>query len=380
MNAALQAFLGHIRSLPEVISPMVAAVEPRARSVISTPDIYSIRHIIVTGSGDSYIAAQSAAPALRAWTGLPVQALAAMEVSRYLTLGIKQHADRLRGTLVVCVSHSGEAARVVEAAQRTRAAGARTLAITAHTDSRLGRVVDSVLDIGVGAGGVPGTSSYCASLLGIFLLGIRVAEVRLCISMDAANALRHALIQLPPLMAQSIVTCERALGPLTQGWGHYRVADILGSGPGAGAAAYGAAKLIEAAGIHAVGQDIEEFFHLNYFIEDALKTPLVLFAPARSAAASRALELCDAVQALGRPFLLLTDDPQFGPSERSIALPSVAEWLSPVLAIIPATILAASWADGIGAEYFRGHAGRWSASRAAALVRGSAIEPGSIEE
>jgi len=375
MSQALTAFLEHIRSLPESLPRLLDAIEPRARQVLSTPEIYRIRQIVLTGSGDSYIAAQSAAPALRSWTGLPVLSLGAMDTARYLTLGKTQYPQRLRGTLVVCVSHSGEAARVVEAAQRTRAAGAQTLALTAHPDSRLGRAAANVLALHVqDAGDVPGTSSYCASLLGLYLLGMRVAEVRMCIGMDAANALRGALLQLQAPMAHAIGICEEPLATRAQAWAHFRVADILGSGPGAGAAAYGAAKLIEATGIHAVSQDIEEFFHMNYFVADPTEVPTLLFAGARSAGSSRAQELCRTLKDLERPFLLLTDDGAFGPPEHSLVLPAVPEWLLPLLGVIPAALLAAFWADRIGAEYFRGHSGHWRASQSGGLTRGSSIE------
>jgi len=376
----LPTFLAHIRCLPELLPRLVEAIEPRARRVLSTPEIYRVRQIILTGSGDSHIAAESAAPALRAWTGLPVQPLKAMDAARYLTQGTKKYSERLRGCLVVCVSHSGEAARVIEAAQRTRASGAQTLALTAHPDSRLGHAAANVLALTVpDAGTVPGTSSYCASLLGLYLLGIRIAEVRLRISMDAANALRNALTKLQAPMARAIEICEEPLMARAQAWAHCRVADVLGSGPGAGAAAYSAAKLIEATGIHAVSQDIEEFFHLNYFVADPAEVATLVFSGASSTGAGRARELCTTLQDLGRPFLLLTDDAAFGPPEHSLVLPAVPEWLSPLLAVIPATLLAALWADRSGAEYFRGHSGRWRASQSGALVRGSAIEPASLE-
>jgi glucosamine--fructose-6-phosphate aminotransferase (isomerizing) len=133
-------------------------------------------------------------------------------------------------------------------------------------------------------------------------------------------------------------------------------------------------------GIHAVAEDIEEFFHLNYFVADPTAVPTLVFAGARSAGSSRARELCKTLQDLGRPFLLLTDDATFGLPEHSLVLPVVPEWLSPLLAVIPATLLAALWADRSGADYFRGHSGRWRASQSGALVRGSAIEPASEEE
>jgi glutamine---fructose-6-phosphate transaminase (isomerizing) len=381
MSPLLQSFFGHIRSLPEELPRLLQAIEPRARLVLSTPEIYSIRQIILTGSGDSLIAAASVVPALRAWTGLPVQAVGAMEASRYLALAPKPHAMSLRASLVVCVSHSGEAARVLEAAQRTRAAGALTLALTAHRDSRLGRTTMKVLDLPWLEAGTPlNTFSYCASLLGLYLLGIRIAEARLRISMDSANALRRSLSGLQDSMATSIACCEAPLAARARSWERCQAADILGSGPATGAAAYCAAKLIEAAGIHAAAHDIEEFFHIEYFVANPTALPTVVFAPARSLAAGRVSELLPTLQQLGRPFLLLTDDPAFGPPHDTLALPGTHELFTPLLDIIPAAMLAAFWADQIGAEPFRGHDGPWRSSHAAALVRGSAIQSLTAED
>jgi glutamine---fructose-6-phosphate transaminase (isomerizing) len=381
MRPHLQSLLAHIRRLPEELPRLLQAIEPRARLVLSTPDIYGIRQIILTGSGDSLIAATSVVPALRAWTGLPVQAVGAMEASRYLALTAAPRSMVLRASLVVCVSHSGEAARVVEAAQRTRAAGALTLALTAHPDSRLGRATMKVLDLPWLEAATPlNTFSYCASLLGLYLLGIRIAEARMRISMDRANALRRSLSGLKDSMATSIACCEAPLATRARAWEHCHAADILGSGPAAGAAAYCAAKLIEAAGIHAVAHDIEEFFHLGYFIANPTTLPTVVFAPARSLAAGRVSELLPVLQQLGRPVLLLTDDAAFGPPHDTLALPGTHELLTPLLDIIPAVMLAAFWADQIGAEPFRGHDGPWRSSHAAALVRGSAIQSLTAED
>ena len=83
----LDDFLVQIKSLPELIPEVVATMEPPARTILSTPEIYGVRQIILTGSGDSYFAAASVAPAMRAWTGLPVQAMTAMEAARYVDAG-----------------------------------------------------------------------------------------------------------------------------------------------------------------------------------------------------------------------------------------------------------------------------------------------------
>jgi glucosamine--fructose-6-phosphate aminotransferase (isomerizing) len=72
-----------IASLAELVKTQTQAISDRGRLTLPVPDIYGIRQIILTGSGDSYFAGVAAAPAIRAWTGLPVQAMVSMEASRY---------------------------------------------------------------------------------------------------------------------------------------------------------------------------------------------------------------------------------------------------------------------------------------------------------
>ena len=78
-----------------------------------------------------------------------------------------------------------------------------------------------------------------------------------------------------------------------------------------------------------VQQDIEEFFHLNYFVAEPAEVATLVFAGAGSAASSRTRELSRTLQDLGRPFLLLTDDATFDLPEHSLVLPVVAITDSP---------------------------------------------------
>lgn len=371
MATSLRHYLGQIRALPDLLPPMVLETERRVRQVLSIPEIFGIREIVLTGSGDSHIAALAAASAIRAWTGLAVQPMVSMEASRYLG-----SADgRLTSRLVICISHSGEAARTVEAAERLAKSGALTLAVTANGGSRLGRAARRVLDVaGPAAAAAPGAGSYIASLLGLYLLGIRIGEVRMRFTMAEADALRKRITDFAAPLAAAIPFCEEPLAACATAWRGMRAADVLGSGPGFGSASYMAAKLVEAAGIHAAAQDIEEFFHLNYFIAAPEATPAIVFAPARAASAGRAAELIATLGELGRPHLIVSDDASFAPQNHTLALPTVDEWLAPVLHVIPAALLAVSWADRSEAVHFRGHAGPWRSSEGAGLVRNSRIE------
>ena len=53
----------------------------------------------------------------------------------------------------------------------------------------------------------------------------------------------------------------------------------IGDGPNFGTALFGAAKAIEAAGVHAMGQESEEWAHLQYFTTVETSTPTFLISP-----------------------------------------------------------------------------------------------------
>ncbi|MCQ9156427.1 SIS domain-containing protein [Acidomonas methanolica] len=362
-------FLDQIAMLPRALRDFVWPIEERARKAIDTPSAYRVRQIILIGSGDSHCAALAAVPAARAWTGLPVFAMPAMEAARYLDLG---RTDSAHGTLAVIVSASGAGARIIEAARRLTAAGALTLAVTSAPDSPLAEAASRTMCLPpVAPGMMPGTTSCMISLLGLMLLAIRIAEVRLRMSMDDAGRQRQAIADLADVMEAAWSDCAAAARRFAARVHAAQRVDCLGSGPAFGSAAFLAAKLTEGVGLHAVTQDTEEFCHLNFFCAEPQLLPTILFGTGTGARATRDAEVADAIVAQQRPFLLITD--HAGPRDEALVLPPVDEGLAPLLHLLPASLVAAFWAEAAGSVPFRGHSGPWAAARDAALVRRSTV-------
>jgi glucosamine--fructose-6-phosphate aminotransferase (isomerizing) len=378
MSGQSISLLDHAYGLPEMIRAETMRLEGSLRRCIPTPDIYRLRQIILTGSGDSLIAGQSVATSLRAWTGLAVQAMPAMEAARYLDTPPVQ-ADA-RGILLVCISNSGEGARVVEAARRLRAIGALTLAITSSPSSRLAREAELVIDLAMPqAPSGANARGHAAALMALWLLGIRIAEVRMRFTMEAADAKRALIAGLADPVERSLAACAAICAQAAERWRGQLRADLLGSGPGLGSAQFAAAKLVEATGIHASAQDIEEFHHLNFFVDRPGDMPTIVFTAADAAAASRTRELARTLLDLGRPTLMITDAAPDKSISLHLQLPYIEEWLLPLLHIAPAVMLAHAWAEKAGCTPFRGHAGPWAGAQQARLVRDSFIQPGPLE-
>jgi glucosamine--fructose-6-phosphate aminotransferase (isomerizing) len=364
-----EALTDQVFSLPQLIRDTTWEVEDRARRVLSTPDLLNLRLAVLTGSGDSHIAARAGQFAWQALGAVPTFADDAMTAARYrldpITAG-----QRLR-PILVAVSNSGEVARVVEAAQRAHADGALVLAITANPDSRLANAADAaLLTPAPPFAPAPGVRSYAMSLLGLYHLAIRIGEVRGRYTMDEAGDLRRLLASLADVIEASLAGAEKAATTIAEQWADHSGMDLLGSGPGRASADYGAAKLLEAAGVRAYGQDIEEFVHLHYFAADTA-TPAILIAPSNSAAKSRALEVSKLLSTLGRPVATLSDQPLIG--EHLPHAPGIPEIFQPLLHIAPLALLAKELMRLRKEEPGRGGRGGWIDSIDGATTRGSAI-------
>jgi len=367
-------FLTQIESLPALITDCVPLMEPLTRKILSTPEIYGLRQIILTGSGDSFFAAAAVIPALRAWTGIPVQAMTSMEAARYVDNSILPDSSNARGLLVISISYSGEAARGVEAAQRLRKMGAITIGFTANPDSRLGKAVErQVSTLIPNSAPAPGTRSYVASMIATYLLAIRISEVLMCMTMDEANRLRAEIQDSGAKLENLVTELAPKLRKYAETWSNATSMDVLGSGPSLATASYCAAKLVEAGGIHASPQDIEEFHHLNFFVNEPSSIPTIVFSPSNSASASRASELVIALQQLGRPTLFITDEDNSFACDNSILIPKFPEWLSPLAQTIPAAIIAAFSANIRNVTHYRGHDGPWRGAKDAGFVKNSTI-------
>ena len=364
-----EAFRDQVFSLPQLIRDTTWAVEDRARSVLGTPDLLNLRLAVLAGSGDSHIAARAGQYAWQALGGVPSFADDAMTAARYRLDPIAA-GQRLR-PLLVAVSNSGEVARVVEAAGRARAEGSAVLAVTASPDSRLARAADAVLLAAAPPfAPAPGVRSYAMSLLGLYHLAIRIGEVRGRYTMDEAGALRRQLAGLADAIEAGLDAAATAAGALAERWAEHSGTDLLGSGPGRASADYGAAKLLEAAGVRGYGQDLEEFAHLHYFAADTT-TPVLLVTSSTSAARSRAAEVAKLLETLGRPAATLSDEPLIGAHLPHAA--GVAEIFQPLLHIAPLALLADEVMRRRGEEAGRGGRDGWAESVDGATIRDSAI-------
>jgi glucosamine--fructose-6-phosphate aminotransferase (isomerizing) len=144
----------------------------------------------------------------------------------------------------------------------------------------------------------PGAYAYQASLLGLLLVAIQLGEMRNTYHQAEANALRQELAALADVVEATNDAIKGRCREVAEMIAATPTLVIVGSGPSYGTALFSAAKVIEAAGILAMGQDLEEWWHVERFAYPVNMPVFVIAPPGRSY--WRAGDLAATARGLGR--------------------------------------------------------------------------------
>jgi len=229
-----------------------------------------------------------------------------------------------RNPLTFAISVSGTVSRTQEAMAMARAEGALTVAITASPDAPLAQAAEKMLHCGVpDADFSPGVRSYRVSLMALYLVAIRFAEIYERLTQDEANAMRNELKNTADAIEATIDAINDRCREVAEAVANHNNFVFTGDGPNYPTALFGAAKVIEAAGRHAIGQETEEWAHLQYFINVDTDTPTFVISPGGRGHA-RVGELMEAVNRVGRTSIAIVPDGDtvVGPQ---------ADWVLPVV-------------------------------------------------
>jgi glucosamine--fructose-6-phosphate aminotransferase (isomerizing) len=328
----------------ELALDFIAHAWPEARdaaNAVVAPITADVTEVVITGCGDSYHASAALEMAFSSWSGKRARGSPAMGAARYLTPRISASNA---GVLFIGISVSGEVARTLEAMELARLQGAHTLALTGNVDSSLGQAALSCMSVGipdVPAG--PGLINFLGSLL----MGFAVARA---LSGESERLqIDRCFDELPEALGGWLVD-ERQSGKefAERIDGEYPMV-FLGSGPGFGMAMFSAAKLIEAAGVPAWGQDVEEWAHVEYFTDPPNLPTWLLSSGGRSL--SREDEVEHAAQVIERDWMLSRwqGHPRWKSTMRE-AISPLALWAGP-------SAFASRRAALLGETAFRGFGG-----------------------
>lgn len=319
-----------IGMIPDVISDVLDDAGGQITALAKRLAARGVRHLWLTGCGDSAFAGQAAELAFQRHSGLTAHPVHALDLARYRARALPP------GSAVLALSFSGKVGRTTEAAIQARRLGHHVVALTGAADGPLARASDEVLPLAVPTLGFsPGTSSYVA-MLGTLL---RLATALAGLSGDARE-LTEPLARLPGQAGQTLAAAaEPALAAAEALLGAPWVA-FLGAGPNEATARFAAAKLFEGPQQLGVATNIEEWAHEEYFVTSA-GDPVVLVNPA-GAGHDRGLEILSELRFIGTRPVLISDQPlPAGGAPGELLLPlagPVPEELSPVTACLPAAL------------------------------------------
>jgi glucosamine--fructose-6-phosphate aminotransferase (isomerizing) len=155
-----------------------------------------VRRIVVVACGTSYHAGLIGRYAIEEWARLPVEMDIASEYRyRNPVLG--------PGDLVIGISQSGETADTLAAMRMARAGGAKVLAITNVMGSQATRDADGVLFTRAGLEiGVAATKTFLCQVAVMYLLGLRLAQLRGTLPPERVTELVSELKRLPHCIAE----------------------------------------------------------------------------------------------------------------------------------------------------------------------------------
>ncbi len=238
---------------------------------------------------------------------------------------------RLKRMLVIGISQSGQSPDIVAVLAEARRQGQPTLAITNDSTSPLAKAASSAIILHAGPEkAVAATKTYTASLAALALFSVALEE---------DHQRLEQLRRIPPLMQETL----EGMAPLLERVERYRYMDhcaVIGRGYNYATAFEFALKIKELTGVVAEPYSSADFRHGPIAIVKN-NFPVIAIAPSGETASDLA-SLVDRLIELKSELILVSDRPDML-KRGEIALPipaGVAEWLSPLLTILPGQVFA----------------------------------------
>jgi glucosamine--fructose-6-phosphate aminotransferase (isomerizing) len=294
-----------------------------------------IERIVVVACGTSYHAGLIGRYAIEEWARLPVEMEIASEY-RYRNPVVG------KGDLVIGISQSGETADTLAAMRTARERGAKVLAITNVMGSQATRDSDGVLFTRAGLEiGVAATKTFVCQVAAIYLLGLRLAELRGTLPPQRIAELVSELGRLPHCIKETVASVGAPVAQVAEDHWRDEFFLYLGRHVGLPVALEGALKLKEISYIATDAYAAGEMKHGPIALLDD-RTPVVCVAT-DSPVLEKMISNMQEVRARGAHVIAITTAASTHIAEQvDVALPIPAlDWmLQPILAVVPLQLLA----------------------------------------
>jgi glucosamine--fructose-6-phosphate aminotransferase (isomerizing) len=309
---------------------------------ISDQELASAATLTIAACGTSWHAALAGKYMIERMARLPVDVDYASEY-RYRSPIAGPHA------LGLLITQSGETADTLAAQREMKSLGSKTVAICNVVDAMVAREAHGAIYTHAGPEiGVASTKAFTAQLTALFLLALKLGQLRGHVDQRRSVELIEQLSAIPAkieeVLRSRVAQCER----LARDFSTARDFLYLGRGIHFPIALEGALKLKEISYIHAEGYPAGEMKHgPNALIDETL--PVVVIAtrdqsdPASRLRYEKTLSNIQEVTARsGRVIAVATegDTTIGGLVEQAIYIPPAVDLLSPLIEIVPLQLLA----------------------------------------
>jgi glucosamine--fructose-6-phosphate aminotransferase (isomerizing) len=294
-----------------------------------------VKRVVVVACGTSYHAGLIGRYAIEEWARIPVEMDVASEY-RYRNPVVGP------GDLVIGISQSGETADTLAAMRKARESGATVLAITNVMGSQATRDADGVLFTRAGLEiGVAATKTFVCQVAVIYLLGLRLAELRGTLAPERVAELVREVKRLPHCIGEVIADVGEEIGRVADEHWQKEFFLYIGRHVGLPVALEGALKLKEISYIATDAYAAGEMKHGPIALLDD-STPVVSIAT-DSPVLEKMVSNMQEVRARGAHVIAITTHGNAGLAGQvdvSIPVPPVDWMLQPILAVIPLQMLA----------------------------------------
>jgi glutamine---fructose-6-phosphate transaminase (isomerizing) len=297
-------------------------------------EIQNLRRMVILACGTAYHAGVIGRYLSEEWARIPCEPDIASE-------WIYRNPVLTKDTLVVAITQSGETRDTVHAARLARESGARTIAITNLMGTQITREVERVLYTHAGMEmGVAATKTFTSQLTLLYLLALRLAQVRKTLPEEEIRRLLGEVQSLPAKMS-AYLDADHPIEEIAQR--HYRKPFFLylGRHIGLPVCLEGALKLKEISYIPTEAYSAGEMKHGPIALLDE-DVPVVVVAT-DSTVYEKVVSNIQEVRARGAEVIAIATDGNEDIQHHAddvVYVPRTHPFLQAALAVIPLQLLA----------------------------------------
>jgi glucosamine--fructose-6-phosphate aminotransferase (isomerizing) len=294
-----------------------------------------VERIVIVACGTSYHSGLIGRYAIERWARVPVE----MDIASEYRYREPVHRPN---DLVIGITQSGETADTLAAMRLAKEGGSKVLAICNVMGSQATRDADAVLFTRSGTEvSVAATKTFVSQVAAMYLLGLRLAELRGTCPPERIAELVAELKTLPSKLQEAIVALEEPVQVIAAAEQNQRFFMYIGRHIGLAVCLEGALKLKEIAYIPADAYAAGEMKHGPIALLDE-STPVVAVAT-DSPVTEKILSNMEEVRARGAEVIAIATEgsDQVGEAaDQTLFVPRTDWILQPIVAIVPLQLLA----------------------------------------